>query len=364
MRYFNLYSNILITRGANRILISDLQRNNSELQSLELYDIIEELKRHSIEELLGFYDEESKGIVQEYLDFLIDKEYGFITEADWDKNFPPLSFEFQNAGKVSDLFIECVDLTTPQQLAQSIENLAIKHLVIYCEKEVSSDNFFVLDETFCNSCLESIEIFSPYHSGIDESFIQNLSNGTSRIYSLVFYKCETAPFEIEDHFTFKLVFTNQHLKVNSCGKVDLKYFNTNLPKVLEAIHHNSCLHKKIGIDINGNIRNCPAMPQSFGNINDISLEEAFNSKEFGKYWNLTKDQIEVCKDCEFRNICTDCRAYTEQTHTNEAGLDISKPLKCGYSPYTNKWEKWSANPLKQKAIQYYGMQELVKNREA
>ena len=364
MRYFNLYSNILITKGANRILISDLQRNNSELQSSELYDIIEELKSHSIEALLEFYDEDAKPIAQEYLDFLIDKEYGFVTNDDWDRNFPALSHEFKDAGKISDLFIECNDLTTPLQLAQSIENLAVKHLVIYCKNALSFNDFLNLEETFNYSCLESIEIFARYHPGIDEEFLQNLSHITRRIYSLVFYTCDQAPFETEDRFKFKLVFTDQHLNINSCGQVDLKYFNTNLPKVLETMNHNSCLHKKIGIDINGDIRNCPAMPQRFGNIKDITLEEALNHKEFRQYWNLTKDQIEVCKDCEFRNICTDCRAYTEQTHTNEAGLDTSKPLKCGYSPYSNTWEEWSTNPLKRKAIQYYGMQALVKNNEA
>jgi hypothetical protein len=71
-----------------------------------------------------------------------------------------------------------------------------------------------------------------------------------------------------------------------------------------------------------------------------------------------KDQIEVCKDCEFRYICTGCRAYLEDPE------DIhSKPLKCGYNPYTCEWEEWSTNPLKQKAIEHYGMQELVKKKQ-
>lgn len=102
------------------------------------------------------------------------------------------------------------------------------------------------------------------------------------------------------------------------------------------------------------------MPQSFGNIKDTTLEEALSHPDFKKYWNLTKDSIEVCKDCEFRYICTDCRAYTERTHTNAEGLDTSKPLKCGYNPYTGEWEEWSTNPLKEKAIKYYGMEDLVK----
>lgn len=70
------------------------------------------------------------------------------------------------------------------------------------------------------------------------------------------------------------------------------------------------------------------------------------------------DQIHICKDCEFRHICTDCRAYIEDPD------DIySKPLKCGYNPYTGEWAEWSTNPLKQKAIQYYGMEELMEQRE-
>lgn len=106
------------------------------------------------------------------------------------------------------------------------------------------------------------------------------------------------------------------------------------------------------------------MPQSFGNINETTLEEAIGLQGFKKYWNLTKDQVEGCKDCEFRYVCTDCRAYTEQTHFNQSDLDCSKPLKCGYNPYTTEWEEWSINPLKQNSIENYGLQAVVKNNEA
>ncbi|GEN75154.1 hypothetical protein CHA01nite_08940 [Chryseobacterium hagamense] len=97
------------------------------------------------------------------------------------------------------------------------------------------------------------------------------------------------------------------------------------------------------------------MCQSFGNIENTTLEEALSKKDFKKYWNITKDDIEICKDCEFRYICTDCRAFTEAALRSDQGLDISKPLKCGYNPYTNEWKEWSTNPLKKKAIQYYNL---------
>ena len=97
------------------------------------------------------------------------------------------------------------------------------------------------------------------------------------------------------------------------------------------------------------------MAKSYGNIKDTSLIDVANSPEFQEVWHIKKDMIHVCKDCEFRHVCTDCRAYVEDPDDI-----LSKPLKCGHNPYTGEWSEWSTNPLKQKAITYYGMEELVK----
>ena len=234
----------------------------------------------------------------------------------------------------------------------SIENLGIKHLIIYSQKKLTIEDLIKIDDIFSTSILCGIEIYSPFYKEINKSFIQNLNTHTGRIYNIIFYDCSKAPFKVKDEFRFTVHFVKEYLKISSCGKIGMEYFSTNLPKVLEAINHNSCLHKKIGIDIDGNIKNCPLMPEVYGNIYNSSLEEALLQPGFKKYWNLTKDHIEVCKDCEFRYVCTDCRAYTERTHTDQ-GLDSSKPLKCGYDPYTGKWEEWSKNPLKRKAINHY-----------
>ncbi|RZL33302.1 MAG: grasp-with-spasm system SPASM domain peptide maturase [Pedobacter sp.] len=332
MNYFNLYSNIFLTKGANRVLISDLQRNHSESQSLELYEIINEFKANSIEEVLGFYDEESKELAQEYLDFLLEREYGFISSGDWDKNFAPLSLEHKDYHKISNLFMERNDLMISVNLVQSIENLGISHLVICCKCTPSLKDFLKLEADFEHSALESIEIFAPFNATIDEKFIKHLNQNTSRIYSLIFYNCEKLPFEAENNFNFDLLFTPQDLKISACGKVSIDYFDTNITKVLEAVNHNSCLHKKIGIDAQGNIKNCPTMPQTFGNINQTTLEEAISHQDFKKYWNLTKDHIAVCKDCEFRYMCIDNRIPIERIDGS-----FYNSLECSYNPYISKW---------------------------
>lgn len=355
MKHFNLFSNILITKGASRILISDLQRNTSELYPLELYYFIDELKNTSIEDTLKNYHPESQEAVQEYLNLLLEKEYGFVTNNDWNRNFPPLLLDYYDYNVISNIFIELDDLKILYTIKDSIENLEIKHLVIHCSRKLVFNEFLEIEDIFKNSCLTSIDIYSEYDDRINRDWIQTLSYKCLRIFNITFYNCARSPFKFKDEFRFTINFTKEHLKSTSCGKVSLKYFNTNLHKVVEATNHNSCLYKKLGIDIDGNIKNCPSMQECFGNINNTSLEKAINQIEFKKYWKLTKDEIEVCKDCEFRYICTDCRAYTERNHNNDEQLDISKPLKCGYNPYKGEWENWSKNPLKQQAIKYYGI---------
>jgi SPASM domain peptide maturase of grasp-with-spasm system len=348
----------MIAKGATRILISDLQRNISELYPLELYALIEDLKTCSVENILMNYEHESKEIIQEYLDILLEREFGFITENNWADNFPQLSYEYRDYTIISNIFIELDNLEVLYKIRHSIENLNSRHLIIFTKNEMTYDEILEIDSLFMATPLENIDIYFPYHNQINSNLFDKLNEKVSRISNLIVFCSPLLPFKIKNKLRFTVTFTKEDLKISSCGKVDTKYFNTNLPKVLEATNHNSCLHKKIGIDKDGHIKNCPLMMESFGNIQKVSLEEALAQPKFKRYWNVTKDQIEGCKDCEFRHICTDCRAYTERSHYTSENLDISKPLKCGYNPYTNEWTAWSKNPLKQKAIHQYGLQKL------
>jgi MoaA/NifB/PqqE/SkfB family radical SAM enzyme len=45
------------------------------------------------------------------------------------------------------------------------------------------------------------------------------------------------------------------------------------------------------------------MKTSFGNIEKISLESILQREDFNGLCGINKDQFDICKDCEFRNIC-------------------------------------------------------------
>ncbi|MEX0595506.1 MAG: radical SAM protein, partial [Candidatus Paceibacterota bacterium] len=63
-------------------------------------------------------------------------------------------------------------------------------------------------------------------------------------------------------------------------------------------------------------------------INDIITKEAFNS-----IWKISKSNIEICKDCEYRFMCPDNRIPQKKVD-NSYQFDED----CNYNPYTNEWD--------------------------
>ncbi len=350
-----LFANCIPVKGASRSLICDLQRFKVQLIPNDLYDLLEKYESKTIEEILSHY-EGFEDIVTEYVDFLLNNEFAFLT--DNSDLFPKLNLSWYEPFQINNAIVD-IDknsFSDYRKIARELDSLNCKYVEVRCFDCDVLKAIDLLDElTNISSMVMSVDIYVN-SDFVNHSSIDVMSKST-RLSKIILYNSkETTNMNYPN-----IVYVKENINSDlCCGIVKIENFSSNIKLFTESQHHNTCLNRKISIDKDGNIKNCPSMAQSFGNIKDTTLEEALNHPDFKKYWNVTKDQIEVCKDCEFRHICTDCRAYTERTHFEE-DIDLSKPLKCGYNPYTNEWAEWSTNPLKQKAIEYYGMQELVKN---
>ena len=142
----------------------------------------------------------------------------------------------------------------------------------------------------------------------------------------------------------------------TCGIINKDSFVLeDLKGFIENMKYNGCLNRKISIDETGHIRNCPSMKNSYGNIRDSSLLQAVDAVGFKEKWNISKDRITICRDCEFRYACSDCRAYLENPEDA-----FSKPLKCGYDPYSGKWNQWSEDPARKITAKLYGIEMLIR----
>lgn len=365
MMYFKLFANCLITKGFLRSLICDLQRQTYVIIPNDFVEIIDKLNNStSIEDVYKYYGTDNEKTISEYIDYLNANEFGFFCDTiDEFNNFPALKTDFIEAKKITNAVIEYSSIVENKLhvIAKQLNDLQCKNLIFFIFEKIDIQKLKSIIDYFIDTRLSSMEIICEYHEDVNDLFFKELNSTISSLTKVIFYN---APFEKFSAWDKEILFDRVITKKNinsfkHCGIVHTKYFNTNFPKVLEAINHNSCLHKKISIDVTGNIKNCPAMPESFGNITEVSLQNALENKDFKKYWNITKDDIQTCKECEFRYVCTDCRAFTERTHISSNHIDTSKPLKCGYNPYTAEWEEWNLNPLKKKEIEYYGLVKIV-----
>lgn len=340
-----LAANCIVTEGIARCLLSDFQRGRAYFISKELTGIIKDgIKADEIES-------------HEYSSFLqklIQEDILIPVPPDEMECFIPLPESFYVPSVIHDAIIEYSGSELLLQCVEQLERLKCKHLEVRILTDENPLQVFkglsLLMEYALASTFESVSLTIPfafYDTYMEQFYLLSKNNG--KLGAVVV--CASPP-GFRSPFLFDKVFLipDKTFSEKNCGNISPLYFAPNLTSYTEGLSHNTCLNRKISIDADGNIKNCPSMRERFGNIADTTLIEAIEKPGFKKYWSITKDQIAVCKDCEFRHICTDCRAYLEDPD------DIySKPLKCGYNPYTCEWDEWSTHPLKQRAIEYYNI---------
>lgn len=362
-QYFQLYANCVATAGASRGSIVDLQRHELYFVPNAMLSLLaDEFAHYTIEEVLMKFDDEEQEIIMEYIEYVLDNELGFLAGKKERTHFPALPLEWKMPSVISNAIIELNDYIIKEYkgVIQELSAFNCKLIQLHGENIASFENLENIVRLVTEETTASIELIIPYRLVGEKDKLENLLWHFQTINSIIVYNSPDKDEQrIAELAESTIIYVKENLKsYQYCGLVNQQYFAMNIPHYTESLAHNSCLNRKISIDAEGNIKNCPSMKESYGNIKDTSLEEALNHPDFKQYWNITKDEISKCRDCEFRHVCTDCRAFIENPEDK-----YSAPLKCGYDPYTNEWEEWSTNPLKQKAIDHYGLREILPNED-
>jgi radical SAM protein with 4Fe4S-binding SPASM domain len=96
----------------------------------------------------------------------------------------------------------------------------------------------------------------------------------------------------------------------------------------------TCWSGKLCVAPSGDVYPCIFSRElASGNVLEQPLPAVLAGAALQDLWSIDKAQIPVCRDCEFRYGCFDCRAlaYTQ------SGQIRSKPPSCSYDPYTGVW---------------------------
>lgn len=335
--YFVLSSSCIMTKGYRRTLIQDFVRNYADFISNEYYELCILLDRHKIFEIMEKVDEKSHAHFSEFVDFMLEKEYAFLTEDI--SLFPPISTKLNDSfQQITDAIIEIdekhTDIDIVKNFLGELNSVRCRDLQIRLFSFSGFSSLKKIAELIQYYELNYVEIHIDNSSAVAYEECCKILFEYAQISNIFLYD---APISFAKDYYERgegnvdiqlgsVIYIEDKLDSNKCGMVN-KYCQVygNRRFFLMSKDYNSCLFKKVSLDRNGMVKNCPSLPETY----DLSLglSNIVESQNFRKYWKIKKDEIDVCKDCEFRYNCLDCRAHTMNGNIH------SKPASCKYNPY-------------------------------
>ncbi len=331
MEYFKLYACCIPVKGYIQTALCDIHRNKYYLFSNDLFGFINEAKEFSVDELKAKYGEDYDEIIASLFSLLVGQNIGFYT--DTPELFPDMDDIWEQPNIITNAIID-VDLPyNIGNIVEQLDALGCEALQIRFLSCISVSDMKNMIQAFGYSRLRSIEAYVKYNDALTQDDYKEMLSYDGRLFDIVVYGSPDNSTITEG--AARLVFcTIPDISVNGvCGNVGKEFFRVNNRLFFESHHYNSCLNRKLYIDPNGEIKNCPYLQESFGNISSLSICNTIKQPSFSKMWMINKDAIDVCKDCEYRYMCVDCRLFTKDKNNTH-----SQPSKCKYNPYIGKWE--------------------------
>ena len=353
--FLTTLSHCVFVEGASRGLVCDLQKQVFNIIPRDLASLVLNCNGHRVDWIYKKYGLQNREILDEYFEFISANHYVFFTAHSHDvARFPELNVTGKKYDTIDNAIID-VDENSGFDILEVIDELLsvdCKYLQVRYFKMITTEEFLAVVKQVDETELVNIEFVVPYDDLFFKADLEKIFLLHQRLGTLIVYNSPFTKWVCYHEGVFKISYIQENISSHlHCGVVHPSWFLSSSPLYVASKTSNSCLYKKISIDSRGNIKNCPSMQESFGNIQNTSLKVALEKEGLKKHWYTTKDQVTVCADCEFRYVCTDCRAYLQ-----DPGDPLSKPLKCGYDPFTATWEEWATNPLSKKGIEYYGLQ--------
>lgn len=328
-KILTIFPNIIFTKGFNRGTAIDLLYGTIKLIPNDLIDFVNCLKKKELKIV-----KEEDTIYNSYVYFLISNEFAEFLDEKISNCLVPLNEENFPNSTIIDSIIE-VDTNSKydfEKLINQLQSCGVKFLEIrFLDFESFYEKFDLLKSFTIDSIIESIVVLIPFHRNLEKSLKDKL-DFFLRLEKIIIYNCPTG-FSI-DGIKKPIYFTSQEsIEKEHCGNISPNDFVISTSNYTFNKNFNNCLAYKVSINKHGEVMNCPSMTCSYGNIHHVKLTEVISQDEFKKHWNITKDEVLVCSECEFRFVCKDCRAFTT-SNVNHRG----KPLKCGYNPYISLWD--------------------------
>ena len=256
--YFLLYACCFPVKGHQRSLICDTQRNDFIFIPNAMYELLTDCRGMSLEGTYAHYQGEYNQEIDEYFSFLIEKEYGFFT--DTPALFPEMDLQFKEYAAINNAILDVGDKPAYdlQKVIAVLDELFCEAIQIRFLQTASYSQLVSVAGMLEGTGFSTVEFVILQGQPFSASAMTALIRKHPRVTRITLFNClEEKEFEEVGR---PVIFSTAVVDaINDCGCVSPHYFSTHIRHMSEARVFNTCLNKKLAIDVEGKIRNCPSM---------------------------------------------------------------------------------------------------------
>lgn len=349
-KYVFLFSDCVPVEGHTASAIYDLTRRLISTFPSAYYPFFELFRARRLREIVGELSAEERDDFVDFLEFLLEHEY--VGVVDDPAAFPAISRSWDAPCTIHNAIVDVRGHHHDyRKIVADLDAVGCQHLQVRAYSRLFGLPELAELARLCQgSSIQTLEAILAYDPGLRDDDYMAVVSAHRIIAGLVIHSADEGRRIAVDYgargATAKLLTREIELTVKpieshlDCGHIARRQLlPPTTPTFTELLHFNGCLNRKVSIDEGGHVRNCPTMKGSFGDHRMVALADVVAREDFRRVWRARNDEIKVCRDCPYRYACTGCRALLADPDAED-----SKPLKCGYDPYTDTWTDWRDRP--------------------
>ncbi len=333
-KYIKIFEDCQIVLGTNQAIICDLTRKKVLNMSKHGLEILLDSDRKLVSYFYNQFPNKETG--EQIIKHLLDNEIVFLCDTKEElTSFPKFSSSYQKPSNIlSHMIVDIGNLIWEAHLFETFIDAGTRHLQLRVSE---SHHLSQIDSILAftkESAFKSFEIVVP-HAIVNDDLIRKWYGINGRLKLIFLLGSGEFSKSFNEDKVMKI-----NVKYDYCDLFDpiiptsSSTFIVNHLFFVEASHKNIFYNGKVFISTEGKVKKSCFEEKSYGIVNrDFRIQGFINHPEVKKLWNTSKDDLQTCKDCEFRYICPDERLPQPSMNGNNL---VMKEL-CNYDPYTGKW---------------------------
>lgn len=334
--YIKLYSCIKMVSGIVRSALYDLNRNLIYFIPNDIFKLLEKINNKRIDHLLDHLESlEDNKYYYYWLDYLNNLECIQIFSFEERNLFPEIDTIYYTPRKISFLELDSNLLCSSQigRIISEINSLIIPNIIIYIQDISSYSEMEKVLSIFENSVVTRIILFINYDSKLFEEIDINENKvfyENPRLFKLIFYNYPN--ILNSNHKSDSIMLFNENLSDIGNKNISNNLIVVNVKAFGESDRYNLFYNERIYLSEELLVYNGFLKEKYYGNYQKMNFSEILNNSLYKDFVIISKEQIIICNQCEFRKGCSDNRIPVKGNklyyHTTE----------CQYNPYVGKWK--------------------------